>query len=64
MTAAGIDAGVWDRAVHHGLFLILDVAVGGGLPTAYGATAGPATVPGHPMRVRSVDVSTKAGPQP
>ncbi|MEV4614680.1 SGNH hydrolase domain-containing protein [Kitasatospora sp. NPDC049258] len=59
VTADRIDAGVWDRAVHHGLFLILDVAVGGSLPGAYGGAAGPATEPGHPMRVRYVSVAAR-----
>ncbi|MFJ2267604.1 SGNH hydrolase domain-containing protein [Streptomyces sp. NPDC087849] len=57
--AAQMDARTWDRAVHHGLFLILNVAMGGMLPTADGATAGPATEPGHPMRVQHVTVSTR-----
>ncbi|MFI5747023.1 hypothetical protein ACIBBE_14000 [Streptomyces sp. NPDC051644] len=29
------------------------------LPTAGGATVGPATEPGHPMRVQHVTVSTR-----
>ncbi|MER5863190.1 acyltransferase family protein [Kitasatospora sp. NPDC002040] len=60
VTAAQMDAASWDRAVHHGLFLILNVAVGGNLPAALGGTPGPATEPGHPMRVQYVAVSTKA----
>lgn len=50
----------WKRAVDHGLFLILNVAIGGSLPLADGAAPGPATEPGHPMRVDSVTVSTRA----
>ncbi|MER5846778.1 acyltransferase family protein [Streptomyces sp. NPDC002012] len=61
VTAAQMDARTWDRAVHHGLFLILNVAMGGMLPTADGATAGPATEPGHPMRIQHVTVSTREG---
>nr|WP_256088733.1 acyltransferase family protein [Streptomyces sp. DvalAA-43] len=59
VTEAGMDAGTWDRAVHHGLFLILNVAMGGKLPAADGATPGPGTEPGHPMRVQHVTVSTR-----
>ncbi|MEU3463465.1 SGNH hydrolase domain-containing protein [Streptomyces sp. NPDC006733] len=61
VSAAQMDAQTWDAAVHHGLFLILNVAVGGNLPTAFGADAGPSTVPGHPMRVRYVAVSARGG---
>ncbi|MFI1279290.1 acyltransferase family protein [Streptomyces sp. NPDC020858] len=57
VAAARMDAGTWNRAVDHGLFLILNVAVGGKLPLADGATAGPATEPGHPMRIDHVTVS-------
>lgn len=59
--AARMDAGTWKRAVDHGVFLILNVAVGGALPLADGATAGPATEPGHPMRVDHVTVSAREG---
>ncbi|MFE9699610.1 SGNH hydrolase domain-containing protein [Streptomyces sp. NPDC006270] len=58
--AAAMDAGTWKRAVDHGVFLILNVAIGGKLPEADGATAGPATEPGHPMRVDLVRVFTRA----
>ena len=61
VTAAGMDAATWDRAVHHGLFLILNVAVGGNLPAALGGAVGAATEPGHPMRVQYVAVSTRGG---
>ncbi|GAA5018348.1 acyltransferase family protein [Kitasatospora paranensis] len=60
VTERQVDPADWDRAVHHGLFLILDVAVGGALPAAHGGTPGPATAPGHPMRVDYVAVSTRA----
>ncbi|MFD5919008.1 acyltransferase family protein [Kitasatospora sp. NPDC058201] len=62
VAAAQMDRATWDRAVNHGLFLILNVAVGGNLPAAFGGTPGPATEPGHPMRVDYVAVSAKAGP--
>ncbi|MFI6649983.1 acyltransferase family protein [Streptomyces sp. NPDC050529] len=62
--ASAMDAATWDRALKRGQFLILNVAMGGGLPSADGATAGPATEAGHPMRVARVTVSAReaAGP--
>ncbi|MFB7476888.1 acyltransferase family protein [Kitasatospora sp. NPDC056184] len=57
--ASQMDRATWDRAVNHGLFLILNVAVGGNLPTAFGGAVTPATEPGHPMRVDYVSVATK-----
>ncbi|GAB2718605.1 acyltransferase family protein [Kitasatospora kifunensis] len=59
VTAAQMDPATWDRAVHHGVFLILDVAVGGGLPAAFGGSVSPATEPGHPMRVKYVSVASR-----
>ncbi|WP_030768569.1 MULTISPECIES: acyltransferase family protein [unclassified Streptomyces] len=59
VTADRMDPGTWRAAVDHGLFLILNVAVGGDLPLADGATAGPATEPGHAMRVDHVGVSVR-----
>ncbi|GHH42789.1 acyltransferase [Streptomyces candidus] len=57
--AAGMDRTTWDRAVNHGVFLILNVAIGGKLPEVYGAVPGPATQPGHAMRVDFVRVATR-----
>ncbi|WSL80159.1 SGNH hydrolase domain-containing protein [Kitasatospora sp. NBC_01266] len=59
VTAAQMDPATWDAAVHHGVFLILDVAMGGGLPAAFGGSVSPATEPGHPMRVKYVSVATR-----
>ncbi|MEV7723567.1 SGNH hydrolase domain-containing protein [Streptomyces sp. NPDC087917] len=59
VAADRMDPGTWKRAVDHGVFLILNVAVGGNLPLADGARPGPATEPGHPMRVDHVTVSTR-----
>ncbi|MFE9259117.1 SGNH hydrolase domain-containing protein [Streptomyces sp. NPDC006879] len=54
-----MDSGTWKRALDHGVFLILNVAIGGTLPLADGARVGPATEGGHPMRVDHVTVSTR-----
>ncbi|MFJ4667499.1 acyltransferase family protein [Kitasatospora purpeofusca] len=59
VTAAQMDRATWDRAVGRGLFLILNVAVGGNLPAAFGSSVTPATEPGHPMRVDYVSVASK-----
>ncbi|WP_405445257.1 SGNH hydrolase domain-containing protein [Streptomyces erythrochromogenes] len=59
VTADRMDSATWERAVDHGLFLILNVAVGGKLPQADGADVGPDTQPGHPMRVDHVAVSAR-----
>ncbi|WP_328967066.1 SGNH hydrolase domain-containing protein [Streptomyces sp. NBC_00239] len=61
VSADRMDRATWLRAVDHGLFLILNVAIGGGLPQADGGTPGPATEPGHAMRVDHVTVSTREG---
>ncbi|WP_405936826.1 SGNH hydrolase domain-containing protein [Streptomyces sp. NBC_00726] len=58
-SATGMDA--WEAALLRGQFLILNVAMGGALPAADGGTPGPATEPGHPMRVDRVTVSTREG---
>jgi hypothetical protein len=59
VSAAGIDPAAWDLAVHHGMFVILAVAMGGGLPTALGGRLGPATLPGQPLRVNYVTALVK-----
>ncbi|MFJ5927191.1 acyltransferase family protein [Kitasatospora sp. NPDC092948] len=59
VTSDQVDPAAWDQAVHHGIFLILNVAIGGNLPTAYDSSPTTATEPGHPMKVASVTVSTK-----
>ncbi|MDJ0382030.1 acyltransferase family protein [Streptomyces sp. G-G2] len=64
VNGARMDKETWKKAVEHGTFLILNVAVGGKLPLADGANVGPATEPGHPMRVDRVTVSAKGGVTP
>jgi peptidoglycan/LPS O-acetylase OafA/YrhL/beta-glucanase (GH16 family) len=62
VTSAQMDATTWADAVHHGVFLILDVAVGGSLPGVHGGSAPTAaTQPGHPMLVSDVSVESRAG---
>ncbi|CAM5495061.1 hypothetical protein [Streptomyces fimicarius] [Streptomyces griseus] len=52
-------SGARRAVVDHGVFVILNMAIGGRPPEADGATAGPATEPGHPMRVDRVTVSVR-----
>ncbi|WP_205875324.1 PE domain-containing protein [Mycobacterium camsae] len=54
-----VSATDWNNATHHGFFLILDVAIGGSFPNAFGGPPTGATVSGQPMLVDYVSVSTK-----
>ncbi|MFD8597247.1 acyltransferase family protein [Kitasatospora sp. NPDC059646] len=60
VTSDQVDPAAWDQAVHHGIFLVLNLAIGGNLPAAYGSSPTPATEPGHPMKISSVTVSTRS----
>ncbi|MFJ5015506.1 glycoside hydrolase family 16 protein [Streptomyces griseoluteus] len=50
------DATTWNNATKHGYFLILNVAMGGGFPGAFGGGPYADTDPGHPMTVDYVQV--------
>jgi beta-glucanase (GH16 family) len=56
-----VDATTWNNATHHGFFIILNVAMGGGFPAAFGGGPTSATVPGVPMMVDYVAVYTSNG---
>jgi beta-glucanase (GH16 family) len=60
-----VDAATW-RAMtdHEGVFLLLNVAIGGGFPAAYGGGPTAATAPGRSMFVDYVRVLTKGGAPP
>jgi beta-glucanase (GH16 family) len=65
LSATAVDATTWANAVHHGFFLILNVAIGGGFPAAYGhALPNAATVSGRPMVIDYVSVATSSTPPP
>lgn len=55
-----VDATTWNNAVHHGFFIILDLAIGGNFPNAYGGGPNAATAGGHAMKVDYVAVYNKA----
>ncbi|MFD5723141.1 glycoside hydrolase family 16 protein [Streptomyces sp. NPDC127036] len=56
-----VDATTWTNATNHGYFVILNVAMGGGFPDAFGGGPDSGTVPGHPMVVDYVQVLQSAG---
>jgi beta-glucanase (GH16 family) len=61
ISATQVDATTWNNATHHGFFVILNVAIGGGFPAAFGGGPTAATVSGQPMLVDYVAAYTKAG---
>ncbi|MEU1403035.1 glycoside hydrolase family 16 protein [Streptomyces sp. NPDC005728] len=56
-----VDATTWANATNHGYFLILNVAMGGGFPDAFGGGPDAGTDPGHPLVVDYVQVLRSAG---
>ncbi|MEW2623991.1 glycoside hydrolase family 16 protein [Streptomyces sp. NPDC048106] len=61
VTASQMDAATWTNATNHGFFVILNVAMGGGFPGAFGGGPTSATEPGHPMVVDYVQVLQSSG---
>jgi chitodextrinase len=55
-----VDATTWNNAVHHGFFMILNVAMGGSFPGAFGGGPTASTASGVPMVVDYVAVYKKA----
>lgn len=64
LTRDQVDRASWDNALNHGYFMILNVAIGGGFPAAFGGGPTPATRPGVPMLVDHVAVYTSGGGTP
>jgi beta-glucanase (GH16 family) len=56
-----LDAATWTNATHRGFFIILNVAIGGAFPAAFGGGATAATQSGVPMLVDYVSVYTSGG---
>ncbi|WP_432177154.1 glycoside hydrolase family 16 protein [Streptomyces sp. Tue6028] len=56
-----VDATSWANATNHGYFIILNVAMGGGFPGAFGGGPYSSTEPGHPMVVDYVQVLQSDG---
>jgi len=61
VAADKVDPATWEKANHHGFFMILNVAIGGAFPAGFGGGATVATKPGVPLLVDRVAVST-SGP--
>jgi beta-glucanase (GH16 family) len=57
VNADRVDQTTWEKANHHGFFIILNVAIGGAFPAAFGGGPTPATRPGVPMLIDDVTVS-------
>ncbi|MER5663820.1 glycoside hydrolase family 16 protein [Streptomyces mirabilis] len=56
-----VDATTWANATNHGYFVILNVAMGGGFPDAFGGGPDSGTEPGHPLVVDYVQVLQAGG---
>ncbi|MCX5267686.1 glycoside hydrolase family 16 protein [Streptomyces sp. NBC_00199] len=61
VTANQVDATTWTNATNHGYFVILNVAMGGAFPDAFGGGLDSDTQPGRPMVVDYVQVLQAAG---
>ncbi|MER7273103.1 ricin-type beta-trefoil lectin domain protein [Dactylosporangium sp. NPDC000244] len=61
INANQVDATTWNNATHHGFFMILNVAIGGGFPDAFGGGPNGNTVSGVPMLVDYVAAYTAGG---
>jgi len=51
-----VDTTTWANALHHGFFIVLNVAMGGGFPAAFGGGPTDSTISGIPMLVDYVRV--------
>ncbi|GAA3282493.1 glycoside hydrolase family 16 protein [Dactylosporangium vinaceum] len=61
INANQVDATTWNNATHHGFFMILNVAIGGGFPDAFGGGPNGNTVSGVPMLIDYVAAYTAGG---
>jgi beta-glucanase (GH16 family) len=61
VNSSQVSATTWNNAVHHGFFVILNVAMGGGFPAAFGGGPTSSTQSGVPMLVDYVAVYTSTG---
>ena len=64
VNANQVSAATWNNATHHGFFIILNVAMGGGFPGAFGGGPTAATQSGVPMMVDYVAAYTSGGGTP
>jgi beta-glucanase (GH16 family) len=59
-----VDATTWNNATNHGFFIILDMAIGGGFPAAFGGGPTAATISGQSLVVDYVRVFYSSTPMP
>lgn len=59
-----VDATTWSNATNHGFFIILDLAIGGGFPAAFGGGPTSSTISGGTMMVDYVRVYYSSTSQP
>lgn len=64
VTSNRVDAATWQAATGHGFFVILNVAMGGAMPEAFGGGVTASTVPGAPMIVDYVQVLQRGATTP
>jgi beta-glucanase (GH16 family) len=64
VNANQVDATTWNNATHHGFFMILNVAMGGSFPGAFGGGPTGSTASGVPMVVDYVAAYTAGGGTP
>lgn len=61
VNANQVSATTWNNATHHGFFIILNVAMGGGFPDAFGGGPTGSTQSGVPMMIDYVAAYTSGG---
>ncbi|CAO3673541.1 unnamed protein product [Umbelopsis ramanniana] len=61
VASTAVSASTWTAATNHGFFIILDLAMGGGFPAAFGGGPTSSTQSGSPFIIDYVAVYTKAG---
>jgi beta-glucanase (GH16 family) len=59
-----VDATTWSNATNHGFFIILDLAIGGGFPAAFGGGPTSSTISGGTLMVDYVRVYYSSTSQP
>jgi beta-glucanase (GH16 family) len=61
VSSSQVDATTWNNATHHGMFIILNVAMGGSFPAAFGGGPTGSTQSGVPMIIDYVAVYQSSG---
>lgn len=64
INASQVDATTWNNATNHGFFILLDLAIGGGFPGAFGGGPNSSTLSAGTMLVDYVRVYYSSTPSP